>query len=100
MKSYDQRNRLPARQTSSGVYALCQPGIHKEAALKFLLEKLGNQIENMRDMEDFCAHPHGVARLLLSREHWNQYCWIEQYGTLEGYSEQALDCTAPRKARG
>lgn len=102
MTSHNQENdlnyKLPAHLTSSGVYALCQPGKYQEAAMKFLLEKLGNKIKSISNTGKFYTHPHGIARLLLSREHWNQYCWIEKYGTLEGFSEQALDCSAPKQS--
>ena len=83
MTSHNQENdlnyKLPAHLTSSGVYALCQPGKYQEAAMKFLLEKLGNKIKSISNTGKFYTHPHGIARLLLSREHWNH-----------GYATQAL----------
>ena len=34
------------------------------------------------------AHHYTVARAFLSQTDWEKFCWIEQYGTLDGFPEQ------------
>ena len=93
-QNHESERKLPAQMTIFGVYALCEPGEYKEKALTFLLDKLGSMRKIIENNKDYQAHPHGIARIALSRIHWNQYCWIEKYGSLEGFSEMALDCSS------
>ena len=64
-------------------------GKYKEEAKEFLRQCLDKETFEivMRDEKSHrCSYV--AARLFLSREDWDRYVWIEQYGSLEGYRDQ------------
>ena len=71
------------RQLSGGTYS---PGIYREEAKAFLKKCLGEEKFSQ-------ILPHGnakmqlyvAARIFLTSEEWEQYKWIETFGSLDGF---------------
>ena len=66
-----------------GVY---RPGLYKEKANAFLRECIGDEIYGkVMSCDAGRLHHYVPARVLLSQPDWEKFCWIEQYGTLDGF---------------
>ena len=67
-----------------GVY---RPGFqYKKESLQFFKECVGDDIyAKAMNSEAGRAHHYTVARAFLSQTDWEKFCWIEQYGTLDGF---------------
>ena len=64
-----------------------KPGKHTGEALAFLKECVGEKrFEQIMTSADSRRHPYVAARLFLSEEDWQKYVWIEQNGSLDGFS--------------
>ena len=72
---------------SLGVY---RPGFqHKKEALQFFRDRVGETVYSKAMNSDAGrAHHYTVARAFLNQTDWEKFCWIEQYGTLDGFPEQ------------
>ena len=66
------------------------PGLFKEKALEFLKERLDEGIFNrIMKSGDARRHPYVAARIYLGKSDWEKFIYIEKYGSLEGYPEDA-----------
>ena len=72
-----------AEQVTGGAYS---PGMYQEASMKFLKERLGEEIFNrVMGNENSRKHPYVAARVFLSQADWDKFVWIERNGSLEGF---------------
>lgn len=69
------------------------PGIYKTEAVLFLQQCVDSStFERLCASENFRRSPVVAAKILLCREDWNKYVWIEQHGSLAGFcSDHVLD---------
>ena len=69
------------------------PGIYKTEAVLFLKQCLDSDTFNrLCKSENFRRNPVVGAKVYLSGENWNKYVWIEQHGSLDGFTgENAPD---------
>ena len=71
---------------SRGTAAAYQPGEYRREALAFLRERIGDeQFEQIMERASSRQYPYVAARIFLSPLEWDQYVWIEQHGSLEGF---------------
>lgn len=64
-----------------------KPGKHTGEALAFMKERVGKErFDRIMESADSRRHPYVAARLFLSAEDWRKYVWIEQNGSLDGFS--------------
>lgn len=69
-----------------GVYKPDYP--YKKESLQFFRSCVGEDVYGKAmNSEAGKAHPYAVARVFLNQTDWEKYCWIEQYGSLEGFPE-------------
>ena len=70
-----------------GVY---QPGFsHKTESLQFFRSRVGDDVySRAMSSEAGKAHHYAVARAFLDQSDWEKFCWIEQYGSLDGFPEE------------
>ena len=65
------------------------PGTYKETAIAFLRERIdGETYERLVAHSGWNRFPYVAAKLLLDEDDWRRYVWIEQHGTLRGFSEK------------
>ena len=76
---------------SGGVNALgvYRPGFqYKSESLKFFKACVGEAIySRAMNSEAGRAHHYTVARAFLNQTDWEKFCWIEEYGSLDGFPE-------------
>ena len=67
-----------------GVY---KPGFpYKKESLLFVKDRVGEELySRAMSSEAGKAHHYAVARAFLNQSDWEKFCWIEQYGSLEGF---------------
>lgn len=66
-----------------GVY---RPGRFQKEAKAFFRECVGNELyERAMCCDAARLHHYVPARVYLSQADWEKFCWIEQYGTLDGF---------------
>ncbi len=67
-----------------GVY---RPGFqYKKESLRFFRECVGEDVyARAMSSEAGRAHHYSVVRAFLNQTDWEKFCWIEQYGTLDGF---------------
>ena len=71
----------------SGIIAEYSPGVYKKEAVAFLKQCLDEDVfEKLCRNENFRRNPVIGAKLFLGASDWNKYVWIEQHGSLEGFS--------------
>ena len=71
----------------SGIIAEYSPGVYKKEAVAFLKQCLDEDVfEKLCRNENFRRNPVIGAKLFLSIADWNKYVWIEQHGSLDGFS--------------
>ena len=72
--------------TGSPVLGVYKPGLYQEKAKEFLRECVGEEIYGkVMNCDAGRLHHYVPARVLLSQPDWEKFCWIEQYGTLDGF---------------
>ena len=72
--------------TGSPALGVYKPGMYKEQAKEFLRECVGDEISGkVMSCDAGRLHHYVPARALLSQPDWEKFCWIEQYGTLDGF---------------
>ena len=65
------------------------PGTYKETAIAFLRERIdGETYERLVAHSGWNRFPYVAAKLFLDEDDWRKYVWIEQHGTLRGFSEK------------
>ena len=65
------------------------PGTYKETAIAFLRERIDGEIyERLVAHSGWNRFPYVAAKLFLDKDDWKKYIWIEQHGTLRGFSEK------------
>ena len=65
------------------------PGTYKEMAIAFLRERIdGETYERLVAHSGWNRFPYVAAKLFLDEDDWRRYVWIEQHGTLRGFSEK------------
>lgn len=90
MKS-DIRELLPEHLKSVGggapVLGVYKPGYpYKKESLLFFRSRVGDDVYSKAMSSDAGkAHHYAVARVFLDQADWEKFCWIEQYGSLEGF---------------
>ena len=67
-----------------GVY---RPGFpNKKESLLFFKTRVGDDVYGKAmSSEAGRAHHYAVARAFLDQSDWEKFCWIEQYGSLDGF---------------
>ena len=66
-----------------GVY---RPGAYQAEAKAFFRECVGDEVYGKAmNCDAGRAHHYVPARVFLSQPDWEKFCWIEQYGTLDGF---------------
>ena len=79
------RSRVGVR---AGRYAFYAPGPYGQRAIQFFRQCVGEErFAHFAGSERFAKYPYVAAKLFLSREDWNRYCWIEQHGSLDSFEE-------------
>ena len=86
------RGTNPARPESAdgarilGVY---KPGFrYKKESLLFFKACVGDEVYGKAmSSEAGRAHHYTVARAFLNQSDWEKFCWIEEFGSLEGFPE-------------
>lgn len=74
----------PANADMITIYS---PGIYKKEAVAFLKQYPDEDvIEKLCQNDNFYRSPVVGAKIFLCAEDWNKYVWIEQHGTLDGFS--------------
>ena len=64
------------------------PGEYREEARAFLGECLKKELyDSVMSSAESRSHPYIAARVFLNNEQWAKYVWIEQHGSLEGFTE-------------
>ena len=59
---------------------------YKEASLRFFRSRVGDDVySKAMSSEAGRAHHYAVARAFLDQSDWEKFCWIEQYGSLDGF---------------
>ena len=87
-KSRQAPNPAPpaSARTGSPILGVYKPGLYKEKAKEFLRECVGEEIYGkVMNCDAGRLHHYVPARVLLSQPDWEKFCWIEQYGTLDGF---------------
>ena len=76
---------------SGGVHALgvYKPGFrYKKESLLFFRTCVGDEMYNKAmNSEAGRAHHYVVARMFLNQTDWEKFVWIEEHGSLDGFSE-------------
>ena len=76
--------------SGASVLGVYKPGFqHKRESLRFFRACVGDSVY-VKAMNSAAgrAHHYTVARAFLNQKDWEKFCWIEQYGTLDGFPEQ------------
>ena len=78
----------PLKAASGGAPALgvYKPGAYVNEAKAFFRDCVGSDMyERAMNCDNGRAHHYVPARVYLSQPDWEKFCWIEQYGTLDGF---------------
>ena len=74
------------------------PGIYKTEAVLFLKQCLDSDtFDRLCKSENFRRNPVVAAKIYLSGENWNKYVWIEQHGSLDGFTGEKARDTGQKK---
>ena len=74
------------------------PGIYKTEAVMFLKQCLDSDtFAKLSRSENFRRNPVVAAKIYLRDEDWNKYVWIEQHGSLDGFTGENVPDTGQRK---
>ena len=82
--------QLEQANGGASVLGVYRPGFqHKRESLRFFRACVGDSVY-VKAMSSAAgrAHHYTVARAFLNQKDWEKFCWIEQYGTLDGFPEQ------------
>ena len=82
------KQNLPIHSSANTmIIADYSPGVYKKEAIAFLKQCLDeNVFEKLCRNDNFRRNPVIGAKLFLGASDWNKYVWIEQHGSLEGFS--------------
>ena len=82
------KQNIPMRSPeNSGSIVDYSPGVYKKEAIAFLKQCLDKDVfEKLCRNDKFRRNPVIGAKLFLGASDWNKYVWIEQHGSLEGFS--------------
>ena len=70
---------------SAGAYT---PGAFKEEANGFLKSCLGDEMyDRIMSNGNSRKHPYVAAKIYLSGQDWEKFVWIEQHGSLDGFTD-------------
>ena len=76
------------------------PGIYKTEAVLFLKQCLDSDtFDRLCKSENFRRNPVVAAKIYLRGEDWNKYVWIEQHGSLDGFTGENAPDTGRKKQR-
>ena len=80
----DQMESVGGGTHALGVY---KPGFqHKKESLQYFKACVGEDVyARAMSSEAGRAHHYSVVRAFLNQTDWEKFCWIEQYGTLDGF---------------
>ncbi len=79
----DQLDPVGGGAPELGVY---RPGAFVREAKAFFRECVGSETyERAMSCDAGRAHHYVPARVYLSQSDWERFCWIEQFGTLDGF---------------
>ena len=83
----EQLESVSGGEASLGVY---RPGFrYIKEALRFFRARVGEEVyARAMNSDAGRAHHYTVARAFLSQSDWEKFCWIEQYGSLDGFPEE------------
>lgn len=83
----DQLESVAGGSNTLGVY---RPEFrYKQESLQFFKACVGETVySKAMNSDSGRAHHYTVARTFLSQSDWEKFCWIEQYGSLDGFPEQ------------
>ena len=74
------------------------PGKYKTEAVSFLKQCLDSDtFAKLCKSENFRKNPVVGAKIYLSAENWNKYVWIEQHGSLDGFTGENAPDTGQKK---
>lgn len=74
---------ITGKKDGGGTY---RPGEYRKEALRFFRDRIGQeQFDQIMGRTDSRQHPYVAARVFLSPLEWDQYVWIEQHGSLDGF---------------
>ena len=80
------------------VIARYSPGKYKTEAVLFLKQCLDSDtFAKLCKSENFRRNPVVAAKIYLSRDDWNKYVWIEQNGSLAGFTDENAPDTGQKK---
>lgn len=80
-------NLLRSAQITESCNGNYTPGEYQAEAMAFMKSCLGEeQYVRVMSPEKAREHPYVAARLFLSPLDWEKYVYVEQHGTLDGYS--------------
>ena len=82
----DQLDSVSGGTVTLGVY---KSGFaYKQESLEFFRSCVGDAVySRAMNSEAGHAHHYAVARAFLSKSDWEKFCWIEQFGSLDGFPE-------------
>lgn len=64
------------------------PGLYAETAKAFFRQCVGDETyTRAMSSEAGQRHHYVAARTFLNQADWEKFCWIEQFGSLDGYPE-------------
>ena len=83
-------DQLESVSGGTGALGVYRPGFqYKQESLDFFRHCVGEETYQLAMNSDAGrAHHYTVARAFLNQKDWEKFCWIEQYGTLDGFPEQ------------
>lgn len=80
----DQLDQVSGGRFEPGVY---KAGMYQDAAKDFFRQCVGDTVYDRAMSSDAGRrHHYVVARAFLTQSDWNKFVWIEQYGSLDGYT--------------
>ena len=83
-KRSSQLRSSQSKKPADGNYT---PGEYQAEAMAFMKSCLGEeQYARIMSPEKARQHPYVAARLFLSPQDWKKYVYVEQHGTLEGFT--------------
>lgn len=83
-------DQLESVSGGTGARGIYRPGFqHRKESLQFFKACVGEDVYD-RAMNSAAgrAHHYTVARAFLNQRDWEKFVWIEEYGSLDGFSEE------------
>ena len=80
-------DHLKSASGSAPVLGVYKPGFpYKQESLLYFKTRVGDAVySKAMSSEAGKAHHYAVARAFLNQSDWEKFCWIEQYGSLDGF---------------